>query len=162
MAAFDGEHEIARRGGVAAEDMHIGAELFADHASWILDAARLAEREADRQGMQHGAPVAGAARRAGLEHAMDVGLRHGAAAERDLGVEQLRAEPAAGGVDDDAFDLDAGHALGGVDGEPDRVFGRVHVDDGAALDAARALMPDAENAAAMRAAAQRFGTRRPD
>ena len=119
-------------------------------------------RKADRQGMQHGAPVAAAARRAGLEHAMDVGLRHGAAAERDLGVEQLRAEPAAGGVDDDAFDLDAGHPLGRVDGEPDRLFGRVHVDDGAALDAARTLMPDAKNPAAMRASAQGLRTRRPD
>ena len=81
---------------------------------------------------------------------------------RDLGVEQLRAEPSAGRVEDDAFDLDAGHALGRVDGEPDRFLGGVHIDDGAALDAARALMPDAEDPAPMRASAQRLGSRRPD
>ena len=75
----------------------------------------------------------------------------------DLGVVELRGEPPAGHVDDDAVDLDARHPLGGVDGEADRVLGGVEIDDRAGLDAARALMADAQHLAAMGAPAQRVG-----
>ena len=66
----------------------------------------------------------------------------------------LRGNAAARGADDDAVDLHAGHALGGVDGEADGGLGLLHVDDLAGLHAARALVADAENAAAVRAAAR--------
>ncbi len=63
------------------------------------------------------------------------------------------AEPSAGDGDDDALDLQAGHALGRVDRGADRALGLLHVDDDAALEAPGALMADAEDAAAMREAA---------
>ena len=50
-----------------------------------------------------------------------------------------------------------GHAFGGVHREADGGLGLVHVDDHAALDAARTLMADAEDAGAMGAAAQHVG-----
>ncbi len=51
------------------------------------------------------------------------------AAHIHMRVEMFRAEPAAGQVDDDRLDLDLGHALGRVDGEPDRVLGGFEIDD---------------------------------
>ena len=65
----------------------------------------------------------------------------------------LAGEPAAGDVDDQRFDGDAGHALGGVDGEADRLLGGVEIGDDPRLDAARALMADAEHLDRMGAAA---------
>ena len=84
-------------------------------------------------------------------------MRNGPPGDRDLGIEEPRGKPAAGRVHDHAFDLHPSHALRRVDGETDGSFRRVHVDDGAALDPARALMSDAKNAATMGAPAQRLG-----
>ena len=111
----------------------------------------------------HGPAVAPAARGAGFEHAVNVGFADTARpAIATLASKRCEREPAARRIDDHAFDLDAGHPLRRVDGEADRVFDRVEVDDGAALDPARALMPDAEDAAAMRAPAQRRARHRSD
>ena len=88
---------------------------------------------------------------------MDIGVAHGAAKHIDFRLEMLAGKPAAGGRDNDAFDLDTGHAFGSVDRNANRGFRLLHVDDLAALHAARALMADAENPAAMRAATQRVG-----
>ena len=54
------------------------------------------------------------------------------------------------------FDGDAGHALGRVDGKADRLLGGVEIGDDARLDAARALVADAEHLDRMGAAAQRL------
>ena len=67
----------------------------------------------------------------------------------------LRAEPPAGEVDDHRLDLDLRHPLGGVDGLADRAFGGLEIDDGAALQAERALVADAEDAGEVGAPAQR-------
>ena len=83
---------------------------------------------------------------------MDVVFGDGFAAQRGLGAEALRRQETARHVDDDAADLDAGHALGRVDGEARGVLGRLEIDDRAALDAVRALVADAEDLAAVRAA----------
>ena len=66
----------------------------------------------------------------------------------------LRADPAAGDVDDDALDLHAGHALGRIDRPADRAFRGFEIDDHPALQARRTLMADAEDAAAMGASPQ--------
>ena len=58
---------------------------------------------------------------------------------------------------DDAFDLNAGHALRRIDGEPDGFFGFVEIDHGPGLDPERTLVTDAENAAAVGPAAQHLG-----
>ncbi len=62
---------------------------------------------------------------------------------------EARRPPEAG--DDDAVDLNAGHAFGRVDRLADGAFGLVHVDDEPVLDAQRPLVADAEHADAMRA-----------
>ena len=61
----------------------------------------------------------------------------------------------------DRLDFDLRHALCRVDGEADRLLGGLEVDDRAAFQPARALVADADDAGAMRAAPQRvrFGDR---
>ena len=157
MAAFDREHQVARGGGVAAQHVHIRAEFIADHPPRILNVTRFAQCKADWQGVQHRPALLAAARRASLQHPVDIGLRNGPPGDRDLGIVEPRGKPAAGRVHDHAFDLHPSHALRRVDGETDGSFRRVHIDDGAALDPARALMSDAKNAATMAAPAQRLG-----
>ena len=75
--------------------------------------------------MQDCPPRLGVRRRRGLEHAVDVVLGDGLADERRVRAVAARGEAAAGHVDDDAADLDAGHALGGVDGQARGMLGRV-------------------------------------
>src|SRR5579875_1998605 len=157
MAAFNREDQIACRRGVAAQYMHFGAKFLANHAPRIADMAGFSLGKADRQRMQNRPALLLAAHRASLTHAVHVGLPAGPASARDLGIIEPRGQAAACRVDDHAFDLHAGHPFGCIDGKPDRGFRRLHVDNGAALDAARALMSDAENAAAMGAPAQRLG-----
>ena len=48
-------------------------------------------------------------------------------------------------VDDQRIDRQAGHALGGIDGQADRLFGAVEIDDDAGLDAVRLLVADADD-----------------
>ena len=108
--------------------------------------------------MQHGPALTRHGGAGGFEHAVDIVVRHGLAADRHLGAVVLRRQAAARDVDDDGSDLDAGHALGRVDGETDRVLRLFHVHHGAALDAARALVADAEDAAPVGAAGQGVGS----
>ena len=54
MAALDDQHEVARGGGVADDDMQVDAKLVADHALGIAYAARGVERKAGRQRVQNG------------------------------------------------------------------------------------------------------------
>ena len=94
---------------------------------------------------------------AGGEHAVDVGFRDRpptvTLAEKVSLVsrpqETLTMRP----------DRDLGHALGGVDRLPDRLLGRVEIDDDARLDAARARGGEAEHLDGMRAAPQRSPSR---
>ena len=133
--------------------MHGGAELVADQAARVADRVGAAERETGGQRVERAAPGRNAGM-AGLEHAVHFAVGDGMATDGDLGVEEVRADAAARIVDDDALHLHAGHAFGRVHRETDRALGGLHVHHGAALDAARALMTDPEDAAAMRAAAQ--------
>ena len=58
----------------------------------------------------------------------------------------LGGEAAAGSGDDDAVDLDSGHAFGGVDRLANGAFGLVHVDDERrAFTPQRTLVADAEH-----------------
>ena len=107
--------------------------------------------------MQDGPPGLGIHRRGSLEHVVDVVLCDSLAAQLRIRAVTARSEPPAGHVDDDAADLDAGHTLGRVNGQADGVFGRMKIDHRAALDAARALVTDAEHLAAMGAATQSLG-----
>ena len=157
MTALDDQHQVAGRRSIAADDMQVGAEIVAHHPLGIANAARPIERKAGRQRMQHGAALPLRPRRGCFEHAMNIVVGNRPAADGDLRIVELRAEPAARQIDDDALDLDPGHAFGGIDGVADGVLRRAHIDDSAALDAARPAMADPENATAMRASAQRFG-----
>ena len=156
MAALDDQHEIARGGLVARGDVQVDAELFTDHAFGVEHVAGGVERKGGRQRMQNGSARIGVRGRRCFENAMDIVLGHGLASQSRLGVEALRGQKAAGHVDDDAADLDARHALGRIDRQPHRMLRGLKVDDGAAFDAARTLMPDAEHLAAMGAATQRL------
>ena len=43
------------------------------------------------------------------------------------------------------IDRQPGHALGRIDGQPDRMLGTVEIDDNAGFDALRFLVPDADD-----------------
>ena len=160
MAAVDRELEIGERRLVGGHDMHVDAERLAEHADRIVHAAIGVERIADRQRMQHHPPVAHRMRAAGAQHALDVGSPTTAPPTLTLAEKRLALQPAAGEIDDEAADRDLGHALGRVDGEPDRALGLFEVDDDAGLDAARAGGGEAEHLDRMRAAAQRLAVAR--
>ena len=83
------------------------------------------------------------AARGGLANPVQVGFDHGPARHVDFGAVVVRAEAPARHIDDDALDLDLGHAFGRVDGQANRLLGLVEIDDGAALDATGLLMGDA-------------------
>ena len=55
---------------------------------------------------------------------------------RTGGLIMLRADPATGDIDDDAFDLNAGHALRRIDCTADRAFRGLKIDDDAAFQPA--------------------------
>src|SRR5271155_1394655 len=80
----------------------------------------------------------------------------GLAPQSRVGAEAARAQAAARHVDDDAADLDAGHALGRVDRKTRSAFRRLQIDHRAALDAVRALMADAQHLASVGSPAQRL------
>ena len=154
MAAVDRELEVGERRLVGGDDMHVDAERLAQHADRIVHAAIGVERVADRQRMQHHPPVAHRMRAAGARAHAGCRLSDDRSADVDARREGLALQPAAGEVDDQAADRDLGHALGRVDGEPDRALGFLEVDDDAGLDAARASGGEAEHLDRMRAAAQ--------
>jgi hypothetical protein len=91
------------------------------------------------------------ARGSRFKHTMNIGIRDSARAHTNLGMIELRTETPARQIDDDALDLHASHALGGIHRETDRLLRLVHINHHAALEAARALMADAKNPAMMRA-----------
>ena len=101
--------------------------------------------------MQDCPPGLGIHRGGSFEHVVDVVFGDGLAAQLRIRAVAARREPAAGHVDDDAADLDAGHALGRVNGQAHGMLRRMKIDHRAALDAVRALMADAEHLAAVRA-----------
>ena len=125
--------------------MHVDAEPLADHAARVGDAALAVERVADGQRMDDGAAGDDGVVAAGGEHAADILLGDRLAGEIDGSRAGLAGEAAGGNVDDERLDGDAGHALGGVDGDADGLLGRVEIGDDARLDAARSLMADAEH-----------------
>ena len=96
--------------------MHVRAKLCADHVARIADGARIVQRKAGRQGMQHRTSLPRRVGRGGFEHPMDFVFADRPSADVDMSAEVLRTGPAARDVDDDAFGLQARHALGGVDG----------------------------------------------
>src|SRR5579883_778483 len=154
MAALDGKHEITRGCRITAQHMHLRAKLAADHSARILNLARLAERKAGRQRMQHGPAFLAAARGACFKHPVNIRLCNLAAGDMDLRLIKMRSKPAPRRINDHAFNLNSRHTLGGINCEPDRCFRRFEIDNRAGLNAARALMADADNAAPVRAPAQ--------
>ena len=159
MAALHREDEIARRSLIAGRDVKIDAQFFADHVFGIANASDAVERKAHRQRMHHHAAAMQRMSGGSLQHAVNVGLGHGAAADRRLRREVLRRQASAGRCDDDAVDGRAGHAFGGVDRLANGAFRLIHVDDLTILHAARTLMADAKNARAMRAPWERRAVR---
>src|SRR5215216_4660493 len=131
MAALDGEHEVARRRSLGADDVEIDGKALADHAARLDDVGLGVEGIAGRQRMQDGAAGTQrvAARRG--KDALHVG-RSDRMADADRALEMLRAEPSAGQVDDHRLDLDLRHPLRGVDGLADRAFGGLEIDARAA------------------------------
>src|SRR5207248_3006279 len=88
----------------------------------------------------------------GLDGALDVRLAHLAvlAGDGHDAAAVDAADVAAGDAGVDARDLDARHLLGLADGRPDRLHGRVDVDDDATAEAARGRAADADDVEADR------------
>ena len=145
MAAVDAELEIAERRRVGGDHVHVDAEPLAEHAARVGDAAVGVERIADRQRVDDGAARRDRMAAPGGKHAADIGFLDLLAGEGDARRVGLAGQASAGDVDDERLDGDPGHALGRVDGEADRLLGGVEIGDDARLDAARALMADAEH-----------------
>ena len=156
MAAFDDQHEVARRRRIARGDMKVDAELGADHALGIAHVLGRVEPEGGRNRVQDRSSRLGVRASRSLEDPLHVLLADAFAVQRDVGAEAARGQAPARHIDDDAADLDARHALGRVNGQARGVLRRQEIDDLAALDAVRALMADAEHLASMGAPAQRL------
>ena len=157
MAAFDDQHQIAGGRRITGGEMKIEAKFVADHALRIAHVLGRVEPEGGRKRMQDCPPGLGIHRGGSFEHVVDVVFGDGLAAQLRIRAVAARSEPPAGHVDDDAADLDAGHALGRVDGQAHGMLRRMKIDHRAALDAVRALMADAEHLAAVGSPAQRLG-----
>ena len=146
-----------RSGGcVGGDDVHVDAERSPTMPRGSRDAAFAVERIADRQRMDHRAPVA---HRMAAPAPSTRSISASSASwppRSTLAEKALALQPAGGDVDDQRVDRDPRHALGRVDGKPDGLLGRVEIDDDAGLDAARALVAEAEHLDAVRAAAQRL------
>ena len=146
MGALDADAEIAHGAGGRRDEMHIDAQPLAVHAARVAHAAAAVDRVADRHGVDQFA-VRGLGRQMNLaQNAADIAIGHFVAADGDLDAESVRGRVAAADADHDLLDPFAAHLLGGVDGGRQRVLGRLHVDDVAALDAARLLVADADHA----------------
>src|SRR5205085_2629578 len=115
------------------------------HPARIADAAALVDRKSDRNRMDHLAVVGAAHAIAALQYLAHVAVADFAMAEINLRLDDARAGKPARQVDDDPFDLFAGHFLRRMDGVADRMTGRFEIDDRAAPDAARDLVADAED-----------------
>src|ERR1700745_1337768 len=108
--------------------------------------------------MHHRPVLVAAARRARFKNAVDIGLGYGPAGGCHLCIIKPRGEASPGSLHDNAFNLDTRPPLRRLAGAPDGRFRGIHVDDYAALDAARALVSYPKNPAAMGAPAE--GSRR--
>ncbi len=118
---------------------------LAEHAARVADAAAAVDGVADGDRVDDAGDrrrrSAGGRGRARAE----VGVADLVTGDRDLDGDVCEAGMAAGDVDDDIADGLAGHLLGGVHGGEDGALGRLHVDDGAAAQAARELVADADH-----------------
>ena len=137
--------------------MKIEAEFVADHALRVAHVLGRIEPEGGRKRVQDCPPGLGVHRGRSFEHVVDVVFGDGLAAQLRVRAVAARSKAPAGHVDDDAADLDAGHALRRVDGQAYGMLRRMKIDHRAALDPVRALMADAEHLAAVGATAQSLG-----
>src|SRR5262245_58943990 len=80
-----------------------------------------------------------------IEGATQIAVADLVTGDVDLDADGLRGRVAAGDVDDDLTDGLAGHLLGRMHGGQDGALGRLHVDDGPALDLVGGLMTDADH-----------------
>ena len=157
MAAFDGKHQIAGCRRVGARHMHIHAQPVGDHAARLFHGGIAVEPVASWQRMKNRPARCDRMNRCGIHGPLDIPVLDRPPGGRDLRHEMLRADATARHGDDDALDRRARHPLGCIDCSPHHALGLVHVDDDAALEAARALVPNSQHAAAVRVPAHGFG-----
>src|ERR1700751_2959359 len=94
--------------------------------------------------MEHGAAIAHRMVGAGIEHAVSVVVAGLVSADLYARRIMFARNLAARDVDDDGIDTNAGHALGGIDGVADGLFGRLHIDDSTGFKPTRTLMADTQ------------------
>jgi hypothetical protein len=157
MTAFNGQHEIACCGYIAAHNMHLSAQMIAHHALGVANALGGIEREACWQGMENRLSLTGRLGGCCFKDPMQIAISHRMAANLNPGLVMLRIEPTAGHIDDHAFHLHASHALSCIHCHTNCLFGLIHIHNCASFNAARALMANAQNAAFMGAPAQGLG-----
>ncbi len=115
--------------------MNINAQPVGNHANRIVDQVVVIKVIARRHRMQHKPPVLRRIVAAGHKNLVYVVRPHGLALHSNAGGENIALQPAAGNREYDLLDRMLGHALGLINGSADRLFGLVHMDDDAALDA---------------------------
>ena len=96
VAALDHQHQVAGNRCIRRHHVHVDAELPRNHAAGVADAFDAIQRVADRQRVQHRAPLAGGVTHAGGGHAGDVVRGDRAASDIGGGLDKLPLQPAAG------------------------------------------------------------------
>ena len=115
-------------------DMDIDPERLGMEALGIGDAMRPVERVMRRLRMQHHASVGVQVVARGIEQVLDVVFLDPAPADGDLDTGNLARQPRPSTADPHALDRGVGIRLGLLDRSADRMAGRAHIGDIAALD----------------------------
>src|SRR3546814_16167447 len=116
MRAADAGRDVPYRPGLGGDDVHVDAEPVAEHAARVANAAIAVDRVAERDEVNHLAPVGGELRAALGEGTADVDVLDLVAAESHPALPAVRCGLAAGDVDHDLALRPADHLPGGLDG----------------------------------------------
>jgi hypothetical protein len=154
MRTVDAELEVLKRGAFSRDDMHVDAENVAVHRQRIANAALAVEREACRQRMEDETILAQRLLAGCRQHLLQVVELDFLAAEIDRCSVDVAGKTAGRQIDDQALDRETGHALGRIDCQADDALERIEIGDRAGLDAARALVADADDFDVVRAAGE--------
>src|SRR5690606_15989142 len=144
-AAADALDDVLRRAHRAGDDVHLGLHAHAAHADGLADALLAVDDEVLREDVQDLLVVGNGQRARRLDHPLDVAGADLVVADGDhaVGVEAVDVRTGDAGVH--RQDLAAGHQLGLLDRALDRLHGGLDVGHHALLQAARRMVPDADD-----------------
>ena len=134
------DFQRAQRGRGGVDDMQTRVQCRAEQAARIDHVVGRIDGEIQRQDMDRFPAIDLRPAAALVQHAANIVLRHRAAADRPLHVEQARFRLTAGQIDGDGAQPGVGHVLGLPDAGADRFLGGLQIGDVAAVQTP-ALLP---------------------